>query len=324
MPKIPATQRLTDLLLANLNVVVTLLVSLAAAWLLSSLTDNAIVLNTVPLFAGALAVTAVAVALHPHLNWMGLGLTRRSLPGLLWGFLLGSNAVAALVLLAVALDLAAWVPWDPAGIRFDWRATPVAGLAVLAIGAAGEELFLRGLLLQLLARSITPFGAVAGTSLAFAVLHGANPGVTYLAQLNTALFGVLFGMAVLRQRSLWLAIGLHLGWNVAQVAMGSNVSGITIRLTGLNLDLHGVEWLNGGSYGMEGGAMASCAALLLAAVVWFLRGRRATPRTLWEAVPGSGFGTPSREPPPASGGGSLDFVPSGERGCGGADSGTEG
>lgn len=290
-------QRIADILLANLFVVATLLAAFAGAWLLSSATDNAIALTTIPLLAAALAVTAGAVALHPDVSWGGLGLARSSLPGLPWGLLLGCGAVAVLIGLAVALDLAAWVPWDPAGIRFDWRTVPLAGLSLLAVGVLGEELFMRGLLLQFLARSITPVGAIAVTSLAFALLHGANPGVTLQAQVNTALFGAVFGIAVLRQRSLWLAIGLHFGWNAAQVALGSNNSGITIRLTDLNLELRGAEWLSGGSYGLEGGAMASFAALLLGAGVWALRGRSAVPGTFWEPTATADQEPADPEPP---------------------------
>ncbi len=291
-----AMQRLADILLANLSVVATMLATIAGAWLISSVTDNAIAKSAIPLFGGALAVTLAAVALHPELSWEGLGLGRATLPGLLWGSLIGFGAVAILVGLAAALGLAGWAPWDPAAIRFDWRAMPLAGLAVLAIGMAGEELFVRGLLLQFLARSITPAGAVAATSLAFALLHGANPGVTPLAQVNTALFGAVFGIAVVRQRSLWLAAGLHLGWNAAQAVLGSNTSGITIRLTDLNLEMRGAEWLSGGSYGLEGGAMASCTALAVGGAVWMLRGRSAAPGTFWERPVGDGTGADGPEP----------------------------
>ena len=127
---------------------------------------------------------------------------------------------------------------------------------------------MRGILLQFLARAPRPAAAVALTSVAFALLHGWNPGVTHLAQLNTALFGAVFGLALLRHRSLWLATGLHLGWNVTQVALGANNSGITIRLTDLNLELQSRDWLTGSEYGLEGGVLASGAALALAVAVW--------------------------------------------------------
>lgn len=294
-------QRIADILLANLFAVATLLATIAGAWLISSVTEDAIARSTIPLFAGALAVTLAAVALHPELSWERLGLGRSWLSGLLWGLLLGCGAVAALAGLAALLGLAAWVPWDPGAIRFDWRAMPLAGLALLVIGAAGEELFMRGAMLQFLARSISPAGAVAATSLAFALLHGANPGVTVLAQFNTALFGAVFAVAALRQRSLWMATGLHFGWNAAQVLLGANNSGITIRLTDLSLELRGADWLSGGSYGLEGGAMASGAALLLGAALWALRIRGQSPATFWEVPAKAGSGVAGEGHPAAPG-----------------------
>ncbi len=301
-------QQIGDILLANCCLVSTLLAGLAGAMLLSSFTSNAIAISTMSLLLGALSVTIVAVALHPEVTWVRLGLGRASLSGAAWGVAAGGAAVALLVLSAVWLQWAAWVPWDPAGIRFDWRDAPVLGLCLLAVGAAGEELFVRGPLLQFLARAVGPAGAVAATSLAFALLHGSNPGVTNLAQLNTALFGAVFGLAVLRKRSLWLAVGLHFGWNAAQVGLGANNSGITIRLTELNLELRGSEWLTGGGYGLEGGALATGMALLLGAVVWLAPIPGSPARSLWETgVPHeTGPADPRSQPPLDVSAGSVD------------------
>ncbi|MCY4188437.1 MAG: hypothetical protein OXD30_08135, partial [Bryobacterales bacterium] len=86
---------------------------------------------------------------------------------------------------------------------------------------------------------------------------------------------------VLRQRCLWPAIGLHLGWNAAQALLGVNTSGITIRLTELNLSLGEPEWITGGDYGFEGGLLATGAVLVLLAIAWQLPAAAAP--LLWEA-----------------------------------------
>ncbi len=267
-------QQIVGILAANFCLVATLVAVIVGASLLSAVTEDRLVLSTVPLLAASLAVTGLAIALHPQVSMNALGLGLSSGTGLAWGALAGAAAAAMLSVSAIIAGQAAWVPWDPGQVRFDWTQTPLLGVALLAVGATGEELFMRGPLLLFLARAVGPAGGVALTSLAFALLHGANPGVTHLAQLNTALFGAVFGLAVVRRRSLWLAVGLHFGWNAGQVALGGNNSGITIRLTGLNLDLHGAEWLTGGDYGLEGGALATCGALLLATAVWCLPGPR--------------------------------------------------
>ena len=280
-------QQLRDLLLANLTLVATLLASFAGATLLYSFTANVLVLSTIPLLAATIGVTAVAVAVHPDVKCDSLGLGRRPIAGTLWGLLLGAAACALAVVISITLHWAEWTAVDPSLLRFDWRETPLAGLALLVTGAMGEELFMRGLLLQFLARSLGPFAAVAATSIAFSLLHYGNPGFTDVALVNTALFGVLFGLAVVRGRSLWLAFGLHLGWNAAQVVLGVNTSGITIRLTDLNFESRGAEWLAGGDYGLEGGVLATCMAILLAGIVWARPWWRGPQRMFWEA-PGTG------------------------------------
>ena len=276
-------RQLADFLAANLCIVSVLALSFVGMLLLSSFTRDPIALSTIPLLGASVAVTLAAVALSPEATWSRIGLGRRSAPGLLWGTVLGGAAVGGLVLAAVALEWAAWTPPNPSAIRFDWRETRLMGLALLAVGAAGEELAFRGLALQFLARAAGPSAAVAVTSAGFAWLHGQNPGLTDLAQVNTALFGAAFGIAALRRRSLWPVIGLHFGWNAAQVGLGVNTSGITIRLTELNLELGGARWLTGGDYGLEGGVLATGMAVALGAGFALLPRRKGGRQLLWQA-----------------------------------------
>lgn len=289
-------QRLWDLLLANLTLVATLFAMFATSGLLSGVTDNRIALNAIPLLVATLVVTATGVAIHPGLTWASLGLLPRSLLGAVWGTLVGAAGCVIAVAIAVSFQWAEWTALDPSGVRFDWREFKIAGLALLMIGACAEELFMRGMLLQFLGRSIGAAGGIAATSAAFALMHGGNPSVTWIAQLNTALFGAVFGLSVLRSRALWLACGLHLGWNVAQVALGVNVSGITIRLTDLQLEPRGADWLSGGDYGLEGGILATGVALALAAVVWAWPGPRGARPLYWHrAAPAPAPARPAGE-----------------------------
>ena len=276
--------RLANLLGAILFLAGSLVTAAVAAGLLSSYTVNPIVLSTIPLLVGALAMSVAGLVLHPTATFSSLGLRPLDARDALSGGVVGAAGCALLAGAVVICGMAEFTPLDGTGIRFDWREARMAGVSLLAVGSAGEELFLRGLAFQLLACAARPLGAVALTSIAFALLHGANPGVTPLAQVNTALFGAVFGLAVVRHRSLWMAFGLHLGWNLAQVLLGANTSGITIRLTGLNLELHGQDWLTGGDYGLEGGLLASGTALLLVAVVWWLPRKSGRPATLWDPV----------------------------------------
>lgn len=284
--------RVRGLLFAMLALTGTVLASVAAALLLNPYLDSGIARSQLPLLFGALGVTGAIVALLPEATWRSIGLGRHRLPDAFAGTLLGAAACALLVDTAIVAQWADWTAVDPAGIRFDWRDARLAGAALLAAGALGEELFVRGPFLQFLARALGPAAAVAATSVAFALLHGANPGVTWIAQANTALFGALFGIAVLRRGSLWLAVGLHWGWNLAQVALGVNTSGLTIRLTDWNFEPRAAGWLTGGDYGLEGGVLATGMALLLAAALWIFPRREPHRGMLWEVEAGGGAARP--------------------------------
>ncbi len=56
-----------------------------------------------------------------------------------------------------------------------------------------------------------------------------------------------------------------------------------MRLTEFDLESQGAVWLNGRDYGLEGRVLATCVALLLAAVVWVRPGRQTSERMFWEA-----------------------------------------
>ena len=275
-------QVVSALLFAVLFFTATFVLSAAAAWALRSLTASPLALNAVSLFVGAGAVTALLLRAPPARPWSALGLGPDFARPLLLGLALGAGSCALIVAAMQAAGWASWTPIDPSAIRFDWRGSVGTGLLLLAVGAAGEELFVRGYLLQQLGRALTPSAAVAVTSAAFALLHAANPGATWQAVANTALYGGVFGLAVLWRRSLWVSIGVHYSWNCAEALLGANVSGITIRLTELNLEPTGAAWLTGGAYGPEAGAAGTAGAVLIAAVLWRLPRREGTPLLLWE------------------------------------------
>ena len=276
-------ERLQYLGLAILTVFNTYVCASLVAAALAPLSDHRLLLATVPLLCATLIVTALTLAFLPIGSWPRIGLGRGVRRGVTAGLVLGFVACGELLLVVVLFGLADWVSVDAGALRFDFRAAPALGLSLLVIGGIAEELFARGLALQCLARALGPVGAVILTSTGFAALHAPNPGVTFLAACNTALFGAVFGLAVFRQRSLWLATGLHIGWNVALVAFGVNVSGITMRLTELNLRLGKPDWITGGEYGFEGGLLATGTALGLLAVVWWLPVPTRTAPMLWDA-----------------------------------------
>lgn len=186
------------------------------------------------------------------LRWRGTGSPLRS-AGL--GFLLGGTASALAMALAVPFAGGGWLP--DAGGPLAWLGTAGLSTAVLLPSALWEELVFRGVPLVLLAGVIGRVPASVATALAFGWLHGNNPGVTPLGLVNIGLAGLFLAAAFWAPGGLWTATGAHLGWNALIVALDAPVSGIPFAMPFLDYDPGGPAWLTGGSFGPEGGALAT-------------------------------------------------------------------
>ena len=114
-----------------------------------------------------------------------------------------------------------------------------------------EELLIRGIVLRWLEELAGSWIALLLSSLLFGFLHGTNDNATFFSSLAIAIeAGVLLGAAYMFTRSLWLAIGLHAGWNVVQALWDVPVSGFeTVGPIAATLEGH---WLlAGGGFGLE-------------------------------------------------------------------------
>lgn len=249
---------------------------------------SAVVFSTFVLLASSLAASwwfAEKVEGFP-LAALGLPLDRLVPGDLGRGFLVGAGLIGLAV---AALAITGAVSWrlEPGGIR----PLPLVGSFLqftlfLLAAAWAEELLFRGYPLQAAAERIGGVGAVALTSLLFAAVHGANPGlgrtladgvalIEILPLLNLALAGVVLGLAYWRTYSLWFATGVHLGWNwVMGFAADLPVSGLEAETAGFALfDTPGWEavveggrlW-TGGDFGPEGGLAVTAASLV--AIAW--------------------------------------------------------
>lgn len=147
-------------------------------------------------------------------------------------------------------------------------ATFLNGLALFVMVGFGEEILFRGYPMQLLARAWGLPVSILACSVVFALFHFFNPNTTFFSLANIFLAGVWLGTAYAVSGSLWLPAGMHLGWNFFQgTIVGLPVSGTVTR--GLLLSIErGDDWITGGSFGPEGGALASvvlcaCTAAML-------------------------------------------------------------
>lgn len=142
-------------------------------------------------------------------------------------------------------------------------------LVLFGVSALSEEVLFRGYLFQTLMQAITFIPAILLMALLFAAAHAANPNASTFGLVNVALAAIWLSFAYMKTRSLWLPFGLHFGWNFTQTSVyGFPTSGYEFaHLKLFVVTQSGPEWLTGGAFGPEGGALATC---VLVAGTWYL------------------------------------------------------
>ncbi len=217
-----------------------------------------------------------------RLATMGLPGGRRALGDTIFGLLVGT----AMVIFTVALI--AWrgdlrIDADAHGLRTGTLLIEV--LIVLSTAALAEEVAFRGYPFQRLIEATGPGGAIALMSALFGAVHLANPNSSTIGLVNTMLIGIVFSVAYLRARTLWLPWGMHWAWNaVLGAGVGLPVSGLDMTV-GIRAKASGPLWLTGGAYGPE--ASVACTAAALGALVVVLLAFHRPAETLREPVDGS-------------------------------------
>lgn len=287
--KLRLAQALSGLAWTFVFAIVAVLIWQAIAWVVGGIEGAPGWLEqVVPLLIGAAAAGSLLPRPAGTAAWSGIGVLLSNAAGKRLAAGLALGAGAALAVVAIQLTLL-WASFEAAGDSDpDWLfggAPPLlAAPLVLALGAAGEELLIRGYGFQQLARAATPWGAALLTGVLFAFLHRNNPDASDLAVLNTFLFGALFGVALARTRCWWVPFGMHFGWNFALAAVGAKISGLTIRLAGYEVVPFGPERWTGGAYGPEASLLTTFAVLVLGLLLWLLPLRSNDSRSLiWES-----------------------------------------
>ncbi len=132
-----------------------------------------------------------------------------------------------------------------------------------------EELIFRGILFRWIEEFGGSWAALGITSALFGLVHIGNANATWWSSLTIALVaGTMLGGAYMLTRNLWLAVGIHFGWNVTQGLVwdvpvsGNDVDGL------VDARLVGDPLISGGAFGLE----ASVIALVVAgaAGVWLV------------------------------------------------------
>lgn len=185
-----------------------------------------------------------------------------------FGYLIGIVMITATVSLAVLLGGAKFTGFN-SGVSIFYIVLFFLGYLLQGMS---EEVCFRGYFMVSLTNKVPVAWAVMISSIAFALMHLANPGVTLLAILNLVLFGVFAAVYVLRTDDLWGACAIHSAWNFFQ----GNVFGISVSGTGLGTAVFGTSFVSGRGlvsgdlFGIEGGICTTIVMLAGIALVLFL------------------------------------------------------
>jgi membrane protease YdiL (CAAX protease family) len=126
-------------------------------------------------------------------------------------------------------------------------------LVIYALIAWQEELLYRGYQLVNLTEAFGVWPGVILSSIIFSYVHRLADSHTWLAYLTLFLVGAVLAWVRLRTGSLWLPIGLHLGWNFFE----GSVFGFPVSSHPGFALVHqtpaGASYITGGAYGPEAG-----------------------------------------------------------------------
>lgn len=224
---------------------------------------STLVAATLGTFLAGVAANAFTVRIFEGgrtLTSVGLQWTSGSLRNVLYG-LAGGMGAAMVVLLGPLLIGAAQL--GPDGEQPASLSALIFTSVALLFGASGEELLFRGYAFQLLVRRLGPFATILPVAVLFALSHMNNLSISWLGFVNTAAFGVVFGVAYLRTRDLWFPIGMHFGWNWVLPLLGVNLSGFRMGVTGVAMQWKAGELWSGGAYGPEASLLTSAVVVAL-------------------------------------------------------------
>ncbi|MEX0928644.1 MAG: type II CAAX endopeptidase family protein [Balneolales bacterium] len=230
-----------------------------------------------------------------RLREYGLEADREWVKHFLTGAVLGGVTMAVLFLVYLALG---WVEligfgWDRS--RNGSFSLAFAGyfLAMCSVGYY-EELWSRGYQTKNLAEGLnfarfkTKYAVLAAillTSVFFGLLHAFNPFASVLSTIIITLAGVMFAIPYVVTGRLGLSIGLHISWNFFQGGIfGFPVSGVSNRISIIQIRTSGPELWTGGLFGPEAGLSGLLAVMALTGVIiLYLK------KTGYNLTPAAGF-----------------------------------
>ena len=169
---------------------------------------------------------------------------------------IGAGALVGAVCLTLTVALVFAVGYYRIEAVGAWTALLTA-FGIAATSSYIEEIVFRGVLFRIVEEWLGTWFAFAISVGFFGAAHLSNPNATLYGALVIGVeAGVLLGAAFVVTRRLWLAIGIHFGWNFMQAGVfGPNLSGHEVGSL-LESRLSGPDVLSGGNLGVEGSVFA--------------------------------------------------------------------
>lgn len=179
------------------------------------------------------------------------------------GLGIGFAIFAVAVAIAAALGVYRVTGW---GTPEGWLEFAMAGGLVAGFV---EEVLFRGVIFRWIEELAGSWAALLVSGGLFGLAHIANDNATVFSSVAIAVeAGLLLGAAYMLTRSLWLAIGIHAGWNLTQgLVFDVSVSGFEVNGI-VDAELKGPDLLTGGAFGLEASVIAL--AVATSAGVWML------------------------------------------------------
>jgi membrane protease YdiL (CAAX protease family) len=190
--------------------------------------------------------------------------------GLIAGFIAGVAIISAVIGIMKLMGDAVLTLGAPPDLPFKI-------VAMAAISGVCEELIFRGALFRITEEMFGTLVALIISGAFFGGAHIANPNATWVSSTAIAIeAGLLLGFAYTATRSLWLPVGLHIGWNLTEGGVYStSVSGAKAVHGVFITTLKGPDLITGGGFGPEASivAVGVCTVLTIVfAVITFRRG----------------------------------------------------
>lgn len=185
------------------------------------------------------------------------------------GAMIGTGLIATCFLLLTLLGM-----YHVEGLNPVSYMLPAVAMALSA--ATFEELFFRGVVLKSIEDLAGSWVALVLASAIFGSTHLLNPEGTIVGALYVGIEGgLLLAAGYLLTRRLWLAIGMHMGWNYVQSAVFSGVVSGGVFDEGLfKAKFEGPDLLTGGSFGVESSILALVVCTTAGVVLAIMAQRR--------------------------------------------------